>query len=147
MRSLLLFSLATLLSSVLLISCNNKDEGNKDNELNQARQAYNRCVSLKGQSYCNSAKAGSLASMTEFYGQSAYYNFYGASNYLAMNPNAVTYSADQLNGYFENYLRTNAKSDILMMSNRWFQMSSEIGTVNSLLYNQYGSRCTVNGCY
>jgi hypothetical protein len=151
MRSLLLLSLATLVTSLMLISCNNKDEGTKDVEISQDKQAYDRCVAVKGQAYCNSAKAGTLASMTEFYGQSAYYNFYGANNYLAMNPNAVVYTQDQLNAYFENYLKTNSKSDILLMSNRWYQMSTEINpVVNPLLYNNnnlYGRRCTVYGCY
>lgn len=149
MRSLILMGFATLAASVMLVSCNNKDEGNKDTEITQAKQAYDRCVTVKGQAYCNSAKAGTLASMSEFYGQSAYYNFYGAGSYLAMNPNAVVYTTDQMNAYFENYLKTNSKSDILLMSNRWYQMSTEIGTVNTLLYNNsvYGRRCTVYGCY
>jgi hypothetical protein len=142
-------SLATLLTSVLLISCNNRDEGNKDNEIQQAKVAYDRCVMMKGQSYCNSAKAGSLASLTEFYGQSAYYNFYGANNYLAVNPNAVVFNTEQLNVYFENYLKSSTKQDILLMSNRWFQMSSEVNTVNPLIVNplnNLGRRCTIYGC-
>lgn len=149
MRSVLLLILFLFVTSVMLISCNNKEEGNKDVEIMQAKQAYDRCVATKGQAYCNSAKAGTLASLTEFYGQSAYYNFYGANNYLASNPNAVTYNPDQLNAYFENYLKTNSKSDILLMSNRWYQMSTEINTMgNPLLYNNTLSRqCTAYGCY
>lgn len=154
MRSFILLSFAMLATSVMLISCNNKDEGNKDSEIIQAKQAYDRCVAVKGQAYCNSAKAGTMASLTEFYGQSAYYNFYGANNYLAMNPNAIVYNQDQINTYFENYLKTNSKADILLMSNRWFQMSSEINGVNPLVYGNgtygngvYGRRCTVYGCY
>lgn len=146
MRSVLLMGLVTLLSGMFLVACNNKDEGNKDVEISQARIAYDRCVSIKGQAYCNSAKAGTLASMTEFYGQSYYYNFYGYNNYLASNPNAVTYNAEQLNVYFENYLKSASKNDIMLMSNRWYQMSTEINTVNPLL-NSYGRRCTIYGCY
>lgn len=146
MRSIILMSVATLVISVLLVSCNNRDEGNKDTELSQARVAYDRCVSTRGQAYCNSAKAGTLASLTEFYGQSYYYNFYGSNNYLATNPGAVTYNVDQLNVYFENYLKSATKQDIMLMSNRWYQMTSEIGT-NSLMNYNYGRRCTAYGCY
>lgn len=145
MRSLILMAVATLLTSVMLISCNNKDEGNKDAEIQQARVAYDRCAAIKGQAYCNSGKAGTMASLTEFYGQSYYYNFYGANNYLAMNPGAVTYNTEQVNVYFENYLKTATKQEILLMSNRWYQMSTEINTgINPL---GFGRRCTVYGCY
>ncbi len=144
MRSILMMSFMTLLTSLFLVACNNKDEGNKDTEISQARVAYDRCVSMRGQSYCNSAKAGTLASLTEFYGQSYYYNFYGYNNYLASNPNAVTYNVDQLNVYFENYLKSASKNDIMLMSNRWYQMSTETTTLNSLYY---GRRCTAYGCY
>lgn len=144
MRSVLTMSFVTLLTGLFLVACNNKDEGNKDAEISQARIAYDRCVSLRGQSYCNSAKAGTLASLTEFYGQSYYYNFYGYNNYLASNPNAVTYNVDQLNVYFENYLKSATKNDIMLMSNRWYQMSTEINTFNNL---NYGRRCTIYGCY
>lgn len=145
MRSLLLMSFATLLTSVFLVACNNRDEGNKDAEISQARIAYDRCVATRGQVYCNSAKAGTLASLTEFYGQSYYYNFYGYNNYLATNTNTVTYNVDQLNVYFDNYLKSATKQDIMLMSNRWYQMSTEINTVNPLLYNN--RRCTIYGCY
>jgi hypothetical protein len=146
-KSALLMGIMTLLSGMFLVACNNKDEGNKDAELSQARIAYDRCVSTRGQAYCNSAKAGTLASLTEFYGQSYYYNFYGYNNYLAANPNAVTYNVDQLNVYFENYLKSATKQDIMLISNRWYQMTSEIGN-NTLLNNyNYGRRCTIYGCY
>ncbi len=144
MRSIVLMVITTLLSGMFLVACNNKDEGNKDAELSQARVAYDRCVATRGQAYCNSGKAGTLASLTEFYGQSYYYNFYGYNNYLATNPNAVTYNVDQLNVYFENYLKSASKGDIMLMSNRWYQMSTEINNLNGL---NYGRRCTIYGCY
>lgn len=145
MRSFVIASIVTLLTSVFLISCNNRDEGNKDAEIQQAKIAYDRCVSIKGQAYCNSAKAGTLASLSEFYGQSAYYNFYGFNNYLAVNPGAISYNQDQLNVYFENYLKSSTKQDILLMSNRWYQMSTEVNTVISPM--NFGRRCTIYGCY
>lgn len=145
MRSIFALAIGALITSAMLISCNNKDEGNKDGELQQARVAYDRCVSLKGQAYCNSGKAGTMASLTEFYGQSAYYNFYGANNYLAMNPNSVVYNQEQVGVYFENYLRTATKQDILLMSNRWYQMSTEVNTIVTPM--SYGRRCTIYGCY
>lgn len=145
MRSVFLMGIVTLLSGMFLVACNNKDEGNKDAEISQARIAYDRCVTTRGQAYCNSGKAGTLASMTEFYGQSYYYNFYGYNNYLNTNPNAVTYNADQLNVYFENYLKSASKQDIMAMSNRWYQMSTEVNVVNPML--NYGRRCTIYGCY
>lgn len=142
MRSLFFMGLLTLLTSVLLVSCNNKDEGNKDTEIMQAKQAYDRCVSIKGQAYCNSARVGSIASVSEFYGQSYYYNFYGYNN-LAANTGSI-YTQEQLNTYFDNYMRNNTKQDIMQISNRWYQMSTEIGTINTL---NYGRRCTAYGCY
>ncbi|MBL7545823.1 MAG: hypothetical protein JNL11_18545 [Bdellovibrionaceae bacterium] len=146
MRSLLFLTLATFITSVFLISCNNKDEGNKDAEIQQAKIAYDRCVSIKGQAYCNAGKAGTLASLAEFYGQSAYYNFYGYNNYLAVNPNTTNYNQDQLNVYFENYLKSSTKQDILLLSNRWYQMSTEVNSLASPL-NTFGRRCTIYGCY
>lgn len=142
MRSLILMGITTLLTSIMLVACNNKDEGNKDTEVMQAKQAYDRCVAVKGQSYCNSARAGAIASVSEFYGQSYYYNFYGYNN-LAMNTGSV-YNQEQLNVYFDNYMRSNTKQDIMQMSNRWYQMSTEIGTTLPL---NYGRRCTIYGCY
>lgn len=126
-------------------ACGQKDEGNKDFEVAQARQAYDRCTQLKGQSYCNSAKVGNVASMAEFYGQSYYYNFYGYNPYMSGAPAVNQLSNDQVNTYFENYVKKASKQEILTLSNRWLQMSTEMGMMNTLGYPN--TRCTTYGCF
>lgn len=126
-------------------ACTPKDEGNKDFEVNQARQAYERCSQLKGQTYCNTAKVGNVVSISEFYGQSYYYNFYGYNSYLSGAPQVNQLTYEQVNTYFENYVKKASKQEILTMSNRWLQMSTEINNVNTLNYPV--TRCTVYGCF
>ncbi|MCK6597163.1 MAG: hypothetical protein L6Q37_02265 [Bdellovibrionaceae bacterium] len=145
MKKLFYLISVTLAFSVFFTACGQKDEGNKDYEVVQARQSYDRCAQLKGQAYCNTAKIGNVVSMTEFYGQSYYYNFYGYNPYLGGVPTANQLTVDQVNTYFENYVRKASKQEILSMSNRWLQMSTEIGTVNSLYYPN--RTCTAWGCY
>lgn len=126
-------------------ACGQKDEGNKDYEAAQARQSYERCTQLKGQSYCNSAKVGNVASITEFYGQSYYYNFYGYNPYMSGTPMTSQLTTDQVNVYFENYVKKASKQEILTLSNRWLQMSTEMGMTNTLAYPT--TRCTAYGCF
>ncbi|MCB0369600.1 MAG: hypothetical protein KDD45_09180 [Bdellovibrionales bacterium] len=140
-----LIILTGLIISVVLAftACGQKDEGNKDYEVTQARQAYDRCSALKGQSYCNMAKIGNVVSMSEFYGQSYYNNSYYGYNYLSGAPMTNQLSVDQVNSYFENYVKKASKQEILSMSNMWLQMSSN--NMNPLAYPT--SRCTSYGCF
>jgi len=146
MKKSIIISGLFLYVMIAFTACGQKDEGNKDYEVTQARQAYDRCSQIKGQSYCNTAKVGNVVSITEFYGQSYYYNFYGYNSYLSGAPTVNQLTVDQVNTYFENYVKKASKQEILTMSNRWLQMSTEMGTVNTL--NNYPtSRCTAYGCF
>lgn len=145
MKALGLWILMILTSSLFMVACNTKNEGNKDAEIVQAKEAYSRCVSLRGQSYCNTAKAGALASVSEYYGQGYYSQYYGYNNYLMANPNTLIYSQDQINTYFDTYLKDASKSDILLLSNRFYQMTTE---PTPLYYpNTLGRTCNAWGCY
>lgn len=146
MKKLLLISGLFSLFAFAFSACGQKDEGNKDFEVSQARQAYERCSQLKGQSYCNTAKVGNVISLSEFYGQSYYYNFYGYNPYLSGTPMANQLNVDQVNTYFENYVKKANKQEILTLSNRWLQMSTEMGMINTGLPYQT-TRCTVYGCF
>jgi hypothetical protein len=145
MRAIVTSIVLAMFAMFWVSACGQRDEGNKDQEIIQARQAYDRCSQLKGQTYCNSGKMGNVASVSDFYGQSYYYNFYGYNTYLSGTPALNQLTADQVNTYFENYLRKASKQEIITMSNRWLQMSTEIGVVTPATIGT--SRCTVYGCF
>lgn len=143
-----LLSLLFVLSStgLMLVACQPKDDGNKDQEITYARQSYDQCVQMRGQDACNTVKGSTVMSIREYYGNAnmntAYNWGYPTAGYMY----GTQYTASQINSYFDTYLRRASKDEVVQMANQW---RNSWGSFNGF-YNQPLNRttnpCTAYGC-
>jgi len=147
MKKLLALSVTLFSMSLMLIACQPKDEGSKDQEITYARQAYDRCVQGRGADTCNVVRASSVMSVREFYGNTNAYNNTGWNTGWnnGINSFGMQYSVDQMNNYFNTYLRRASKEEIIQMANQW---TNSWGPMNSFINPAANpSRCNAYGCF
>ncbi len=147
MKKLLSLLFVVFSTGLVLVACQPKDDGNKDQEITYARQSYDRCAQTRGQDACNTVRGGTVMSIREYYGNA---NSTMGMGYGYMNPGlmigGMQYNATQINAYFDNYLRRASKDEIVQMATQW---TNSFGSFNGF-YNQpmniNTTRCTAYGC-
>lgn len=140
-------------SLVMLVACQPKNEGNKDQEITYARQAYDRCVQSRGQDACNVVRGNTVMSVREYFGNANNMGIYGGyANGYPYNTGygynlgymGNQYTPTQINTYFDSYLSRASKEEIVQIANQW---TNSWGTPNGYYAPTMNSgRCSAWGC-
>ncbi len=155
MKKLLSYLFVFFTTSVMLIACQPKEDGNKDQEVTYARQAYDRCIQSRGQDACNVIRGGSVMSIREYYGNAnaglGYNTGYNTGLGLGYNTGlygSMQLTTAQINAYFDYVRRQASKEETVTLANNYINGSQQWGAgVNGLYTQPNAGNCTAYGCF